>query len=574
MISFDTEDDSCGNCFLCIFYNGKKYTIFEKKYYKSQNKFREKIIDFIYNNNKEKFFAHNLEYDLSHIFQGVYLTLIDWYYSDKLLFAILKNNKREKTLFLDSFSFSLSSLAVIAKQMNMKKFDVNIKKLEEEYIKNPEKIINYCKNDCLIVYNYMSQFENFIKESFNLPLKYTIAGTAQNIYLKKFSNLKFDIQGKNINKELLNAYYGGRVECFHIGIVNRPVFELDVNSMYPFVMSNFKYPVKDNYISVNPVEKMYVSQIKVKIKKCDIPVLAYREKKLLFPIGEFTTWSTNIEIEKAIKEKQIIDIEYIKTYNFYETDFIFKEFVNYFYDLREQAKKDKNIFLNKLYKRILNSVYGRFALHKELKILTSITDKNESYIEKINNIAGYVPLVINSVKNKNFSIPIFVTSYARVILFDLIKKIKNLKFDILYCDTDSCHFSRFEYNPLFNDIYLLLKNFNIDNKIGNYSLKVYKSGIYQNCKAYLLHSYLECDVIKLKGIKEENKKEFFIKGKTQFKKPVKMRSSLRSIKGLKVNSWEDNPVERRGIFDKRKLLKLNDDLFFTEPLKMPGDKGD
>jgi len=41
------------------------------------------------------------------------------------------------------------------------------------------------------------------------------------------------------------GYNGGRNECFYIGTLNsQKYYKLDVNSMYPYVMQNNKYPVE------------------------------------------------------------------------------------------------------------------------------------------------------------------------------------------------------------------------------------------------------------------------------------------------------------------------------------------
>lgn len=561
MITFDSEDNGKGDCFLYGFFDGRKYIPFELRNYNDEIDFRKDIIKFIINSGETLFIAHNLEYDLSHIFQGEFLTVIDWYYSSNLIFAKLP---KKNIKFIDSFHFSYVPLDDLGKEIRYKKKKIDVQNLFNEYKKNPDKVLSYNKTDCEIVYKYMERFIESIESDFNLKIKNTLSGTAQSIFLKNFTDLK--LTGYNNSEDLLNSYYGGRVECFYIGEVDRPVFEIDVNSMYPYVMQNNLYPVSEYFESVKPVSDLYISEIEVEINPVHIPIIPVKKNKLFFGVGKFQTYATSIEIKKAMDEGQIKNIKYLRSFNFPETDYIFKKFIEFFYSKRKIAKDLKNEFESGYYKRIMNHVYGRFALHKELKKLTEITTENYDRIIPITRTAGYLPLDMSD-KSKNYSLSIFVTAYARIELYNLLKKVSKF-FDILYCDTDSCYFTSLKYIPLMNMIDIILKNFKIDNELGNYSLCCYESGIFYNVKAYLLNKYSDEKKIKLKGIRKEYREEFLTTGHTEYRKPLKMRSSLRNIKGIKVNSWELQSISRKGVYDKREKIKIAENLYSTKPLNM------
>ena len=561
MITFDAEDDGKGDCFLMGFYDGNEYISFESKNYKTIIDFRQAQINFIINSGEKIFAAHNLEYDLSHIFQGEFLTVIDWYYSDSLIFAKLTGTSIK---FIDSFHFSYCSLKQLGEEINTGKKYIDIKNIYEVYKLNPKKVLKYNLYDCKIVYDYMQRFTDTIENQFEVKIKNTLASTSQKIFLKNFC--EHDIAGQNNNDELLKSYYGGRVECFYIGEINRPIFEMDVNSMYPYVMMNKKYPTTNFYESDKPYERNYIAEIQVTVKNVKIPIIPYRQNKLLFPTGNFKTFATSVEIDKALSENQIQEIHYIKVYNFPALDFVFKNFIDYFYKQRKNAKDRKNKFDSEYYKRIMNHLYGRFALHKELKKLTRITVKNYNKIIPVTDSAGYITLNMND-KSKNYALSLFVTSYARIYLYELLKKVSK-HFDVIYCDTDSCYFTKLEYTPLMNMIDTIYKNFNIDNKLGNYSLECYESGIFYNVKAYLLNKYTDDKKIKLKGVKKEFREQFFKNDFVEYKKPKRMRSYLRSIQNVKVNEWELFSISRKGVYDKRVMIQIDKNLYKTAPLKM------
>lgn len=547
MISFDTENDESGNLTLCIFYNGKDFNIFDYKDYKSNFEMQLAIFNYVQNNNEKLFLAHNLEYDLTNLTKPFLIKYFDWYYSGRLLFAKLHNTKKE---FLDTFNFSFSSLKEIGES-------IGIKKLETDDFYN----IDYCKQDALIVYKFYENFKNSMEKLNYKKKKFTLAGTSQDLFLTKYNDKKID--EINVNDELLKSYYGGRCEAFYIGQVNNYIAELDYNSMYPYVMLNNKYPVSENYISIKPQEKVYISQIKVKIKEnVKFPILPYRDKKLFFPVGEFTTYATSAEIKKAQDENQIEKITYLKTFNFANVEFIFSDFVNYFYGKRKVFKDNGDIFNSNLYKRLLNSVYGRFCMNKEMKVLTAITKENENNIERLNDEIGYLTIENNSDKYKNYAIGIFITAYARIKLYELIKQAEQKKYKILYCDTDSVYFSSpLNLNTFVNNVY---NDFCINSALGNLSFNLYLSGNFQNAKMYFLKSIGDIEKIKIKGVPKANRKEFFEKGKTKFKRPLKLRSSLHSIQEKEANIWYEIEYYKRSNYNKRKVFKNGN----TKPIKI------
>lgn len=539
MITFDTETSQDNEhrlvyIDLCIFYNGESYTVFDKKDFTDQISMKSSIIDYIYNCDDNLFVAHNLEYDLNSIFYPYGLKNLEMIYNNNLIYTRL-NGTRKK--FIDSFNFSFCSLEKIGKQIGVEKI-----KVEGEFYN-----VEYCKQDCKIVYDYMIQFIDTIKLEFNLKIKNTLAGTSQNIFLKRFDN--YHSAGKLYDAEFLKYYFGGRTECFKIGKIRQPVYCLDINSSYPTSMKNLSFPVSDYYITDKPETYRWIAECDIEVNNCYVPIIPLRTEKLLFPTGKFSAYVNSIEYEKAVENNQIKNVKFKKVYNFTDSAYIFNDFVDFFYSKREIAKQEKNEFLSSFYKLILNSCYGRFALNGGIKVLKENTGEIGYYelFEEENLI--YKEIQIEEKNSVNYIIPLLVTANSRIYLFEMLKKVLSIGGDILYSDTDSCYFTL--SNNVEKDIDKIQDNFLIDNGLGNYSLEVYKAMDIYNVKAYVLYDFSSNIKTVCKGIPKDKRLEFLETGETSYNKPMKLRNSLRSLDKIPANYWYDIFIKRQGEYSKR-----------------------
>lgn len=545
MIAFDTEDNGKGKVTLINFYDGKEHYTIDYKNFKNQYEFKKAAVQYISIQKERVFVAHNIEYDLVNIFYPYFIDLISFYYSGRLIYARLNHSKKK---FIDTFNFTFTSLKQIGHEIGLEKIDT------DDFYN-----IEYCRRDTEIVYKFLTQFEDTIKKQFDLPIKNTIAGTAFNLYCTHF--LEEPVLNKNTMEEILLAYYGGRTECFVVGDIDRPIYQVDVNSMYPYVMLK-NFPLDEYSESVGPLSNIFIAEVKLKIKNnVDIPILPKRDGLLFFPTGEFQTWVTSIELQTAVRFKMIESCTYIRTFNFFNKGKIFTNFVKYFYKKREEYKKEKNDFMSNFYKRFLNSVYGRFALKSDLQIINS----NESGTPLLNNM--YTKKIEIPKLNINYIIPVFITAYARVELFMLLQQIKNLNGIPCYSDTDSVYFTFNKKRKLQNTIEFLHKNLAVNNTLGGLSLEAYRSGSFYNAKSYRMDYFSEEQKFKQKGIPANKRKEYQETGKTEYERPQKLRPALRGVLSRSANVWDTFKIENKGIYKKRNILNNKiDSANYTSPL--------
>ena len=105
-------------------------------------------------------------------------------------------------------------------------------------LKFKQEIIDYLRDDCLTLYEGVTGFLDEFGD------KLTIGGTS----MKQLKTLHdFQTAGKAYDERFRPFYFGGRNQCFEVGILKGDYKIYDVNSMYPFVMKTYRHPVSIDY---------------------------------------------------------------------------------------------------------------------------------------------------------------------------------------------------------------------------------------------------------------------------------------------------------------------------------------
>jgi hypothetical protein len=176
----------------------------------------------------------------------------------------------------------------------------------------------------------------------------------------------------------------------------------------------------------------------------NIPPLPVRyEKKLIFPVGKLSgVWTFN-EIEMAerfgCKIEKIEQIIYFK-----KTAPIFKDFVLQFEELKKTSAGAKRTFA----KLVQNSLYGKFGMNRERDGLRMYTPELENELKALEQKyrVFYHPFLkrqfietatISKAEYIQPHIAAFVTSYARILLYESIMHQLEKGEVVAYCDTDS-----------------------------------------------------------------------------------------------------------------------------------------
>lgn len=234
---------------------------------------------------------------------------------------------------------------------------------------------NYWEVDRMaaMVTNYLRTIR---KESLGEPAK-TLAAQAFDLYRSKFmSHRIYCHDNETANALERDAYKGGRTECFVTGTQQGEWYKLDVNSMYPSVMFTGLFPtrLKASYRRSLPIaevwERMENSFIIAEVEiETDSEQYPYRGKGWYgYPVGKFVTTLTSPLLAQAIHQGHVVNILRAAVY---DQGPIFKEYVDKLWGKRHKAQQENDPAMARVYKLLLNSLYGKFGQRERLTLRES-----------------------------------------------------------------------------------------------------------------------------------------------------------------------------------------------------------
>ena len=315
-----------------------------------------------------------------------------------------------------------------------------MEKSERKKSANWEKICSYLKNDCLYLHELVSRF---IAE-YGLQITLASAGMAQ---WKKISGLKAPQTDREYYKRYSPFYYGGRVECFQSGIIEKPFSVFDINSAYPYAMMN-EHPYSDEVVKV----RGYVKDADFLNVECvsrgAFPFRGLGEPGeaagLRFPnddvrrVYSVTGW----EFDAAMDTCTIDKVQVIESFRYMDR-VSFSPYVKHFYEMRLKAIQKRNDAESLFAKLLMNSLYGKFASNPD--------NYRQYYIVPMDVVAGLdahgwmfegefgpwglasAELEAEARRYYNVATSASITGFVRAMLWRAIAGSKG----ILYCDTDS-----------------------------------------------------------------------------------------------------------------------------------------
>lgn len=306
-----------------------------------------------------------------------------------------------------------------------------------------------CEEDTKLLYLCLVEFFHKIRELGGSP-KPTLASIAMSAFKHhhpyKLAQYLVDKRTKtdleSIERE---AYAGGRCEVFRKKAEGE-FFVYDINSMYPFVMRDLEAPVgKPRKEKIPKMDFSYYyegGQEGVAYVEMDIPDTFFAspvwtrrdDGRLLFVTGRVSGWYCLNELRYFHECGVKIMCFEVWTY---ASENIFEKFVNTFWEWRQEAKKNDDMFLDYVCKLILNSCYGKFGERRESDdiffgapvegCLPYVDDFHGFPVWKMKQEDVYKPHVKPLVSA-------YVTAQSRILLHSLIARHEE---SIIYCDTDS-----------------------------------------------------------------------------------------------------------------------------------------
>ncbi|MEM1971364.1 MAG: DNA polymerase, partial [Candidatus Anstonellales archaeon] len=308
-------------------------------------------------------------------------------------------------------------------------------------------------------------------EQLGINLKLTLSKTSYS-YLTE--NVEFNF-GDVLSEEgflrgSVLSYRGGRTEMFYKG-VQKNVFIYDVNSLYPYVMYEYTYPIRFKF----KTKDMRVIHDQIKNGNCvlakvrfynDANIGVKYEDRLVFPKGEMIAWLNTREMEYLLGKGLISEV--LEAYVF-EGRKIFNR-IKTLYDMRMKFKKEGKESLQYITKILMNSGYGRFGYRveemgfdKELALELEAAGYNVKeyewgnyYFFRITNIYKYNQLTLIAAE---------VTANARMHITNYKNIVESGGGKVYYMDTDSLFTDKkgkeilYEHNLVGNELGLLKEEY-------------------------------------------------------------------------------------------------------------------
>jgi len=476
VLAFDTEAYK-------VELNGKIYSAFrngdfydgldDKHYYFENEKMFKEILYQLIKEEEEKrgekgritVIAHNIVFDLRNV--GVLEEMLK-----ERSFLGLPLNKGKlvvddifylnfgKIAFLDTFNYFKFSEEEMGKALKLPKV-----LSKEDYELPPskwntlidEKGKEVVQRDTEILWKY---FMNFKKTFENIGI--SIAETSLKVYKARYMTVPLISMPKIHEDYIRQSYRGGRTEAYYIK-EELPFIMYDVNSLYPYVMMTNKYAVsfyreEENY-TLNYLEED-VNSYSIFVQ-CDFefphdlerfPIVVRTKIGNTFKLTQKYTakdvWLTGKEVMAIVKEGGSVKIKKVLLYK--QKD-LFSRFVKELYEKREEYKKEGNKVMEKFYKLILNSLYGKFGQRIIERIISddetilSLFENADDEIVTRKNINGLfwtnhgsfatAKLTKNAKSSYPVSVSSEITANARLYNWELQKKfcIEN----VYMTDTDS-----------------------------------------------------------------------------------------------------------------------------------------
>lgn len=373
---------------------------------------------------------------------------------------IRKKITKQKLIFIDSFQFLHSALSELAKD-----FTSNGEKYAtlEDYSQAPNEWNAYIakngyalvRRDTEILYEVMSNFFSLLRQ-YSIPFGYSLASSAFALFRSKMLDRELIFpDDEEYTKNVMEAYRGGFCNVLELGKFET-IWDYDVNSLYSTAMKGKRIPTSfrrqvDGEISLSQFLKLRKSYYIIANVEFEIPDrVSFIVKKLkgkLFSLRSGTLWMHESEIIYLIQRGAYIKISQAYLYNF-KTD-LFDGYVDFWYNMKQQADRDGHKALRAVAKLYQNSLYGKFGQHKRhSEIVVNNIQRETKEVRRYVIWEGNKKILMSNygffstyLKEESIvyspEIAGAITANARMILMNyvLLADVDN----VVYCDTDSLH---------------------------------------------------------------------------------------------------------------------------------------
>lgn len=359
--------------------------------------------------------------------------------------------------FRDSWNILPVPLAMYQKQEQ----DFSIHEPSER--RKPENwatILDYLESDCRNLFEIVSAY----RKRFGTNL--TQAGGAMR-ELDKMNDVPLPTaKTPKFYDDYHPFYFGGRVECFKTGIIERPYKVVDINSAYPYAMLH-EHPYTFDAVVIDGDAREGLTRTQIETGFFEVscigggalpwkdPTGEYEDGALSFPADEIVRdyKVSGWELLSGLETDAIKNLVFTRSHIFAQTT-NFSDFILNLYEERKAAKARGDKAADLLAKLAMNSSYGRFAICPKRfrdyqlfpvdKIGWLHPDNYDDWIDKVGRawefagffgkyVLGQSKVPADRWRFYNVATAASITGFVRAYLWRALCQSS----DVLYCDTDS-----------------------------------------------------------------------------------------------------------------------------------------
>ena len=430
------------------------YDVYNNRHYTGAT--IDEFFDQLFNLESNIIYAHNLKFDGNFIISWLLRSGFTWVeknpdhkqfttlISDMGQFYSIKIGYDEKEYdFRDSMKKIDGSVAdmAFAYGLELKKGEIDYRLHRPEGYQATREEKEYIWNDTEIVANVLKFYYE------NAMTRMTTASDTMALYRKSIGENLYTLYFPELSIEvddfIRESYRGGCciLNKKYASEIVHDIKVYDVNSMYPYQMCEMYLPYGEPRMFYgkystqveNSIYDLYIQKIKVDltVKENHYPSILVKNWYGLGRTyiddteGEITTLVlTNVDMDLMFDNYEIHYIEYCEGMAFRSSRELFRDFMLPLYEKKNTTKGAQKI----LYKKLLNSLYGKFAMNpRHRQKIPKLSDDGKVVYEQ-SDISYEKPIYT--------AVASFITSYARKHLFNAINN--NLD-SFIYCDTDSVH---------------------------------------------------------------------------------------------------------------------------------------
>lgn len=265
-----------------------------------------------------------------------------------------------RLVILDTMNYWPKSLKEIGEMVGLAKLDM------PSFDDSDRQWVSYCERDVKIIERAVISLVSWLDQNGLGELRYTTAGQSSSIFKSRY--LKREIVSSDntaVRKLERDGYYGGEVVIYRLGEIKESINQLDVRSLYPFVMHRMPVPVeiarrmplKDWRKGLPPTDLLR-TLARVRFVSGNETAPKRDNDSMAYCRGSFDTVLCGPELSyHASRGRILAHREWIE----YDCEPILSDFVTDIWGARREAILDGNELSANFYKMMMNGLYGKFG---------------------------------------------------------------------------------------------------------------------------------------------------------------------------------------------------------------------